>query len=101
MEKRRYGEVPTLETRHDANESVDKRKRYAQILSVLSDHPGLTAKEIAEIMRQKGQLPTNERNFTAPRLTELVEKGFVEPVGKKVCQWSGKTVAVYSIRRDT
>ena len=31
----------------------------------------MTAKEIAVEMYKKGYIPSDERNFTAPRLTEL------------------------------
>ena len=41
------GSMPTLETRAEANESVDREKRYAQIIEILTEHPnGRTAKEI-------------------------------------------------------
>lgn len=99
MEYRRYGTVPTLETRSEANETVDKKKRYKQIIKILKENPkGLTAKEIACVMYSNGLIPTRERNFTAPRLTELSYKGVVEPVGKKKCTFTGKTVAVYKLR---
>lgn len=96
-EKRNPGEVPTLETRHDAYETVDKQVRYNQIIECLTEKPQQTAKEIAVMMKNKGYIPTDERNFAAPRLTEMSKKGMVEPVGKKVCQWTGKKVAVYSL----
>lgn len=97
FEKRNPGEYTTLETRGESHEKVDKKKRYREILECLADKE-LTAKEIADEMCRKGQIPTNERNFTAPRLSEMSEQGIVEPVGKKVCQWTGKKVAVYAIR---
>lgn len=98
MEKRRAGEIPTLDTRGEAHEQVDKQKRYSQIIECLKETPEMTAKEIAVLMMQKGYIPTSERNFTAPRLTEMSHKGIVEPVGKKVCTYTGKTVAVYALR---
>lgn len=99
MEKRQYGEFTTLETRADSHDSVDKQKRYKQIIEILSEKKnGLTAKEIACAMMMKGYIPTSERNFTAPRLTELSRKGVVEPIGKKVCRFTGKKVAVYALR---
>lgn len=98
MIERRVGEIPTLETRSCANETVDKKKRYKQIIEVLKENPkGLTAKEIACVMYCNRLIPTNERNFTAPRLTELSQKGVVEPIGKKKCTFTGKTVAVYKL----
>ena len=106
MEQRRAGEIPTLDTRAEANESVDKQKRYSQIIECLIEQGndpfgrpmGLTAKECAVLMMKKGYIPTSERNFTAPRLTELSKDGIVEPIGKTTCQYTGKTVAVYALR---
>jgi hypothetical protein len=90
--------MTTLETRGESHEQVDKQKRYSQIIECLKECPKMTAKEVAVMMMQKGYIPTSERNFTAPRLTEMCQKGIVEPIGKTVCQYTGKTVAVYSLR---
>lgn len=92
------GEPITLATRHDSNETVDKEKRYQQIIEILNEnnHP-LTAKQIAVLMHVKGYTPSTERNFSAPRLTELSDKGVVEPCGKIKCEFTGKTVAVYRL----
>jgi hypothetical protein len=87
----------TLETKLESELSVDKQKRYEQILEVLGDR-SMTAKEIANEMYMRGMIPTNERNFTAPRLTELSINGIVEPIEKKKCLWTNKMVAVYRRR---
>ena len=97
MIERMYGDMTTLETRAEAEATVDKQKRYAQIIECLQENGCLTAKECAVIMWRKGYIPTSERNFTAPRLTELSKTGRVEPIGKKKCGYTGKTVAVYSV----
>ena len=97
MQERMPGQNITLETRVEAEETVDKQVRYNQILEIL-DGKEMTAKEIANEMWMRGLTPSNERNFVAPRLTELSQKGIVEPVGKKKCQYTGKTVAVYEVR---
>ena len=55
----------------------------------------MTAKETAVEMYNRGYIPTSERNFSAPRLTELEKKGLVKVVGKKKCEYTGKTVAIY------
>lgn len=89
----------TLETRHEAYEQVDKQKRYNEILEVLGDNE-MTAKEISNEMYMRGLIPTNERNFTSPRLTELSIKGIVEPIGKKKCMWTNKMVSVYRRRSN-
>lgn len=96
MEKRRYGQDITLETRAEAHDKVDKKKRYSQIRTVLKGAPyPLSAKEIAVLMNKLGYIPTTERNFAAPRLTELCETGKVEPVGKRFCKYTGRKVTVY------
>lgn len=97
MIERRIGEIPTLETRSEANETVDKKKRYKQIIEILQGGKEMTAKEIAVEMCNRGYIPTSERNFTAPRLTELSKNGVVEPVGKQRCTYTGKTVCVYAL----
>ena len=99
METRQNGEITTLETRSESNETVDKNKRYSQIIECLEENGDLTAKECAVIMMNKGYIPTSERNFTAPRMTEMSQKGIIEPIGKKICAYTGKKVAVYSLRR--
>ena len=87
----------TYETRTESYEKVDKTLRYSQILECL-DGKEMTAKEIAVEMFKRGYIPSDERNFTAPRLTELSIKGIVEPTEKKKCSYTGKTVSVYRIR---
>lgn len=98
MVPRMSGELTSYDTRHDSHEKVDKQKRYKQILECFTEHPTMTAKECADYMQRKGYIPTNERNFTAPRMTEMSQNGIIEPVGKKKCAWTGKMVAVYGLR---
>lgn len=100
IELRRYGTNPTFETRSESNEAVDKTKRYKQIVEILAGGKEMTAKEIAVEMCNRGYIPTSERNFTAPRLTELSKRGVVEPIGKQRCSYTGKTVAVYKLREE-
>lgn len=84
----------TQETRRLSHENVDKEKRYKQILECMNGNQ-MTAKEAAVEMYKRGYIPTSERNFSAPRLTELEKKGLVKVVGKKKCEYTGKTVAIY------
>ena len=92
-EERLPGEIPQYETRAEAEATVDKRKRYEQILEVMDDYPkGITAKEIAVRMFIRKYIPDKDRNHVSPRLTELMDKGIVEPVGKKICEYTGKKV---------
>lgn len=98
----RPGVIPTFETRRESLESVDKNKRYQQILEIMTelDKP-LTAKEIAVEMYKRGYAYTDERNIAAPRLTELLQKGVIDCSKTKVrCQYSGKMVSQFILRRE-
>lgn len=98
METRNYGETVTLETRHDSHELVDKQKRYNEIVGCLKEiNEPMTAREISSLMCLKGFIPTDERNFVSPRLTELAERGIVEPCGKKRCKWTNRTVTAWGL----
>lgn len=94
------GEIPTLETRHEAELTVDKRKRYQQILDIMREYASfgqtaLTAKEIAVRMFVRGDIPDEDRNRVSPRLTEMMYDGRVEPVGKKTCEYTHKKVTCW------
>jgi len=86
----------TYRTRQMSFEDIQdkKKKRYIQILDRLITGPQ-TAKEIAVELFDLGFIPSTERNYTAPRLTELEKMGYVKTIGKKKCDYTGKTVAVY------
>lgn len=47
-----------------------------------------------ELFKEK-IIPSPERNYTAPRLSELEEMGIVRLFRKKKCEYTGKYVAVY------
>lgn len=98
----RMGVVPTFDTRQESYETVDKKKRYRQILKILEDmNKPMTAKEIAVEMYRRGYSYTDERNVAAPRITELLKKGFLEVSKTKVrCEYSGKKVSQFEIRRS-
>ena len=99
FEERTVGTNPLIETRREAHEKVNKQKRYMQIQNILSDYPdGLTAKEISVEMKKRGYAATDERNLSAPRLNELSKLGIVDCIGKKKCQYSGKSVGVFTLR---
>ena len=93
------GQIVTYETRREAYDSVDKEKRYKQIEYILSRFPeGLTAKEVAVQMKALGYTPTDERNFSSPRLNELMKIRRVEPLDKKKrCEYTGKSVTVFRL----
>lgn len=100
MKKRRMGELTTLDCRAEAEESVDKALRQKQVVEILEQGGEMSAKEIAVEMMNRGYVPTSERNWSSPRITELCRKGIIEPVGRKKCQYSGKSVTVFAIREE-
>jgi hypothetical protein len=86
--------ITTITRQESFVEIKPKRQvRYKQILERLNKP--MTAKELAIKLFIDGLIPTTERNYVAPRLTELDRMGLVEVVGKKKCQYTGKTVAIY------
>lgn len=87
----------TYETRKEGHESViDKKKdRHNLILDILGDRQ-MTVSEIVKAMLDSGVIAYYDRNFVAPRLTELKDAGIVEVVGKRTCIMSGKNVAVWA-----
>lgn len=98
MIERRPGQDITLDTKAEAYEGVDRIHRQQQVLSLLEELGPLTAKEVAVEMYRRGLTPNDERNNAAPRLTELCKIGLVEPIGKRPCRYTGKSVAVYARR---
>lgn len=98
-EKRNPGEMVTLETRSESEQEVDKQKRYRQIIEILTENEEpMTAKEIAVAMFKKNWIPSSERNFSSPRLTELCKEGIVDTLGKKKCEYTNKSVTIYGLR---
>ena len=79
---------PTAQTRRDA------------ILQILRDCGDMTAQEIACELHWRGLTPTDERNFAAPRLTELYEATKVWPAGSKICGRSGRSVTVWTAGKE-
>ncbi len=96
----RENKMITEETRLESyNKIIPKQPvRYDQIIYILRNNPeGLTAKEIAVKLYELKLIPSTERNFVSPRLTELLKKGKVQTIGKRVCKYSNRKVAVFKI----
>jgi hypothetical protein len=85
----------TTETRRESYIDIQTKKqvRYEEILDRLEKPK--TAKEIAIELYDLEIIPSTERNYTAPRLTELEKRGIVRVIGKKKCKQTGKMVSVY------
>ncbi len=93
-------EMITDETRRESYQKIIPKQpvRYDQIIYILRNNPkGMTAKEIAVKLYELKLIPSTERNFVSPRLTELVKQGKVETIGKRVCQYSNRKVAVFKV----
>jgi hypothetical protein len=89
----------TNETKRESYESIQPLlgQRQLEVYTVLRSYGpfGATANELATLMAVFGYFPKPERNFVHPRLNELVEMGRVEVAGKRKCNVSGRTCAVY------
>lgn len=97
---RRIGTNPLLETKAEAEQKVNKKIRYQQIIEILSEsNEPMSAKDLSVEMKNRGYSKTDERNVAAPRITELLQKGILENVGTKVCEYSGSTVGVFTLRQ--
>lgn len=95
METRNYILEPTcLETKIDSYNQINVKQRQEQVLEVLGNEK-LTAKEIAVKMYEKGYTTNDERNNSALRINELMNLDLIEVCGKKTCEYTGKTVAVF------
>lgn len=100
MQPKIPGINPLIETRAKANESVDRKTRYMQIIEILEDSKKpLSAREISVEMYRRGYASTTERNLSHPRIHELLEKGILEVAGDKVCQFTGHSVGVFELRQ--
>lgn len=100
IEKRNYTENPILENRSDSNLSVNRAKRYMQINEIMSDGKPRTFRMIAQEMFYNGFTPTPELLYSQPRVTELVKMGKLEPIGKTICETTGKKVSVFKLREN-
>jgi len=92
----------TKETRRESYHTVllTLTERHKAVLRILKEWGDLTAQEVATVLQLEGITPTDERNFSAPRLTELADKGLVRAVGKKICGKTGRKVTVWSLREQ-
>ena len=71
-----------MNTKFESYLKVDKNKRKMQIIEVLKKFKnGLSAKQIAIELYKNGEIPTSERNYVAPRITEMIDSGLVETSG--------------------
>lgn len=74
----------TKETRRESYHNVlpKVKRRSALILEVLGDQE-MTVSEIADALLEEGLIPYFNRNYVAPRLTELKDMDVVETCGRR------------------
>ena len=89
----------TTDTRFDSMRRINKNKMYSLIIAALKSCPeeGLTARECALQLYNEGKIFDHNRQMTAPRLTELEDKGVVKLIGKRFDDLTGRMVSVYSL----
>ena len=87
----------TTDTRRESYNTVkpSAKRRRQVILEILGDRE-MTANEVAEALYKNGITPYFERNFAAPRLTELKAEGKVITTGKRFCEKTGRMIAVWA-----
>ena len=96
----RLGGSVTEETRRESYEAAkrDAAARRRVVYEILKERGGITAREVAAELHRRGITATDERNFAAPRLTELKEAGKIEATGKKICEYTGRSVAIWAVK---
>lgn len=86
----------TRQTRRESNEKTDRQGMYSMILKELS-YGDMTAREIGAILYRHGLVLSPSRQQVQPRLTELMQDGKIEVVGKRRDSLTRRSVAVYRL----
>lgn len=86
----------TKETRRESYEAVlpKCKERSRLILEVLGTR-SMTVSEITDELVAAGRIPYFNRNYVAPRLSELKDMGVVETCGRKKSTRSDATEAIW------
>ena len=87
----------TKETRRRSYDAVlPKRAARCRLILETLGNRELTASEITEELVATGRIPYFNRNYVAPRLTELKEIGILTTVGRRKATRSDATEAVWA-----
>ena len=86
----------TRETRRESYEAVlpKVKDRARLILDTLGDRE-MTVSEITDELVRSGKIPYFNRNYVAPRVTEMKDMGIVETCGRRKATRSSATEAVW------
>lgn len=87
----------TRMTRRQSYDAVlpNREKRCRLILETLGSRE-MTASEITEELVAAGRIPYFNRNYVAPRLTEMKQMGILKTVGRRKATRSDATEAVWA-----
>lgn len=86
----------TRETRRKSYEEVlPKVKERAKLILEILGSREMTVSEITDELVEAGQIPYYNRNYVAPRLTELKDMDIVETCGRRQSTRSAATEAVW------
>ena len=86
----------TKETRRESYEAIlpKANERCRLILQTLGARE-MTVSEITDELVKEGRVPYFNRNYVAPRMTELKEMGVVETCGRRKSTRSDATEAIW------
>lgn len=86
----------TKQTRRESYENVlPKVKERARLVLETLGGRSMTVSEITEELVAAGRIPYFNRNYVAPRLTELKDMGIVETCGRRKATRSDATEAIW------
>ena len=86
----------TKQTRRESYDAVlPKVKERARLILETLGSKEMTVSEITEELVNTGKIPYFNRNYVAPRLTELKDMGIVETCGRRKATRSDATEAVW------
>ena len=86
----------TKETRRESYDAIlPKVKERARLVLETLGASSMTVSEITEELVKAGKIPYFNRNYVAPRLTELKDMGIVETCGRRKATRSDATEAVW------
>ena len=86
----------TKETRRESYDAIlPKVKERARLVLETLGARSMTVSELTEELVKAGKIPYFNRNYVAPRLTELKDMGIVETCGRRKSTRSDATEAVW------
>ena len=88
----------TAETRRESYQKTEPENLYKKIISVLAaSSVPLSARQVATILFDSGNIEAPYRGIIQPRLTELIEEGEIVVCGKIYDELTKRNVAIYKL----